>query len=580
MVPIQGVFWKSYEPELVKACGMKNMGISRWRRVAMHAKTPLVSLFILLCLPLAATAEETEPAAGRGLDRTTVDWIRTDKVRAVYSKNYHSSQLPAKIADAGFNTLHVQFVRGTYLNREEFLKWGKLCRDNRLRYFASIWWSQAAWDQQRYDRPSGIGTTYRAFVSSKGKVHERTVCPADASYWKQYFHPALLAMAGLATEAQLTGLTIDTELYQSDADTGCYYFNGPCLCDGCFGDYLKLRRADQKAGDVAVGQRYRGLQDGGHVNDYQAHLKSRVEALARQLEQKIHERDPHLLLGFLLYYGQGDYFLNGLRDGFKTAERPVVIWPEGPTYSKGYTGHVDDQYAMFQRVGDVVYVPGLWLEAHAPLTLPEQQHNLASHSDGYWYYWQNEDLLLLPYILKQMNAGNEKIATRAPTAAEAPFIDLWETYTPVLTLPATAKFSTDPKEVGQDQQWYASEFDDGAWQTIPVGEFWDKALNTQYTGVGWYRLRFEAPAQAAEKKLFLAFGAVDEEAWVYLNGKLVGQHTRASTGKEILELWNERFLVDVTETMKPGQVNFLTVRVLNGRMAGGIWKPIRLIAAK
>jgi hypothetical protein len=188
--------------------------------------------------------------------------------------------------------------------------------------------------------------------------------------------------------------------------------------------------------------------------------------------------------------------------------------------------------------------------------------------------------VLLPYILKQMNAGNEKIATRAPAAAEAPFIDLWEAYTPVLTLPATATFSTDPKEIGQDQRWYASEFDDGAWQTIPVGEFWDKALNTQYTGVGWYRLRFEAPAQAAEKKLFLAFGAVDEEAWVYLNGKLVGQHTRASTGKETLELWNERFLVDVTETMKPGQVNFLTVRVLNGRMAGGIWKPIRLIAAE
>ena len=545
-----------------------------------RANTSPILLFLVLWMPLSAAAEEREPAAARGLDRASADWIRTDKVRAVYSKTYHSTELPAKLADAGFNTLHVQFVSGTHLNRVEFLKWGKLCRDNRLRYFASIWWSQAAWNQQRYDRPSGIGTTYRPFVSSKGKVHERTVCPADASYWQQYFHPALLAMAELAEEAHLTGLTIDTELYESDADTGCYYFNGPCLCDGCFGDYLKLRGDEQKAGDVAADQRYRWLQNGGHVDAYQAHLKSRVEALARRLEQDIHQRDPHVLLGFLLYYGQGDYFLNGLRDGLKTPERPVVIWPEGPTYNQGYTGHVDKQYAMFQRVGDVVYVPGLFLEAHAPMALPEQQHNLAAHSDGYWYYWQNEDLLLLPYMLKQMKAGNEKIIKRAPTAAEAPFVDLWEIYTPILNLPNSAKFCTDPEEVGQEQQWHAPGFDDGSWQSIPVGEFWDKALNTQYAGVGWYRVPFEAPAEAAGKRLFLAFGAVDEEAWVYLNGKLVGEHTRAATGKGILELWDERFLVEVTEAVQPGQTNLLAVRVFNGKLAGGIWKPIRLIAAK
>lgn len=40
----------------------------------------------------------------------------------------------------------------------------------------------------------------------------------------------------------------------------------------------------------------------------------------------------------------------------------------------------------------------------------------------------------------------------------------------------------------------------------------------------WYRREFEIPAEHAEKKVVLHFGAVDYEAFVYINSKLAGSH--------------------------------------------------------
>ena len=52
---------------------------------------------------------------------------------------------------------------------------------------------------------------------------------------------------------------------------------------------------------MALGQRYRWLQDGGQVNAYQAHMKSRVEALARQLDRLMSGGDPDSKLGMELH---------------------------------------------------------------------------------------------------------------------------------------------------------------------------------------------------------------------------------------------------------------------------------------
>ncbi|MCK4323137.1 MAG: beta galactosidase jelly roll domain-containing protein, partial [Armatimonadetes bacterium] len=487
---------------------------------------------------------------------------------------WSSQELPAKLAEAGFNTIHVQFCNGC----GDFDKWAQLARENGLRFIASTWWSYPAHRQQQHGTDCGIGTRYRGFVNAAGRVHTRTVCPLDERYWNDWIMPMFLELAKLGKEHGLDGITLDTELYGSaepdGSMSGHYYFAGVCLCDHCFGDFLASIEAEETPADIPREQRYAWLQKHSQVEAYEARLKDNVEALARQMEQQVHAIDANLLLGFLNYYGAGDFFLNGLRDGLRTAQRPVMIWTETPTYKMGYGPHVDEQYKRFNAIGDVIYIPGLWLEAHAPRSLPRQVHDLAMHSDGYWIYTHHQDLLAHPYILDLFRGGNSNIANAAPASDEAPFADLWGNYAPVLSLPETWQFRLDPEDVGREEEWFKADLDETDWQSINIGEFWGKQIGTEYEGIGWYRVSLHVPAEASGKKLFLAFGAVDEEAWIWVNGQPVGEHAEGPQG------WDQRFLIEVTEQLKPGHKNLIAVRVFNTRAAGGIWKPVRLITQK
>ncbi|MBA3761357.1 MAG: glycoside hydrolase family 2, partial [Gemmatimonadales bacterium] len=76
-----------------------------------------------------------------------------------------------------------------------------------------------------------------------------------------------------------------------------------------------------------------------------------------------------------------------------------------------------------------------------------------------------------------------------------------------------------------------------------------------YSGVAWYRLRFELPEEAVRRyggTAFLHFGAVDYHATVWLNEQQVGEHEGGYLPFEL----------DVTEALRPGS-NELTVRVID-----------------
>ena len=196
------------------------------------------------------------------------------------------------------------------------------------------------------------------------------------------------------------------------------------------------------------------------------------------------------------------------------------------------------------------------------------------HSDGYWVFTRMKDLLLNASIGRQFKGGNQSIANAAPTSDEAPFLDLWESYKSVLTLPAKCQLRLDPDDVGLVEKWYATDAETDGWQGAKLGEFWDDLLGQPFEGVGWYRMTVQVPAGATGKRLHLVFAAVDEEAWVWVNGEPAGEHAEGPEG------WNKRFMIEVTEQIRPGQNNVITVRVNNTTAAGGIWKPVRLIAEK
>ncbi len=104
----------------------------------------------------------------------------------------------------------------------------------------------------------------------------------------------------------------------------------------------------------------------------------------------------------------------------------------------------------------------------------------------------------------------------------------------------------------------------------------------------WYRRTFEVPTAMQGQRVKLHFGAVDYQAWVYLNGQLAGTHTGGSAA----------FACEITRFLVPGQ-NEVVVKVFDDTRSGlqptgkqthsvsegcvytrttGIWQPVWLEA--
>lgn len=139
-------------------------------------------------------------------------------------------------------------------------------------------------------------------------------------------------------------------------------------------------------------------------------------------------------------------------------------------------------------------------------------------------------------------------------------------------LPVTGwRFRTDPEAVGREQAWYAPDHDDDAWRDdVPIEANWQHHMELPYNGTAWYRRTLDIPEIERWDEALLDFRGVDEEGWAWLNGQFVGSQELGSRG------WDIPFQVDVTEALRPGAENQLTVKVRNTRNQGGIWQPVYL----
>ena len=132
------------------------------------------------------------------------------------------------------------------------------------------------------------------------------------------------------------------------------------------------------------------------------------------------------------------------------------------------------------------------------------------------------------------------------------------------------RFQLDPKEDGHLRKWYEAGFDDSAWDAIKIESAWEEQGHPGYDGVAWYRGSFDLPAKPECIGAEIAFGGVDEVAWVWINGQYVGQHDLCPSG------WDKPFTLDVSAELKWGQRNQITVRVYDSTQAGGIWQPVSI----
>ncbi|MBD3293513.1 MAG: DUF4838 domain-containing protein, partial [Armatimonadia bacterium] len=143
------------------------------------------------------------------------------------------------------------------------------------------------------------------------------------------------------------------------------------------------------------------------------------------------------------------------------------------------------------------------------------------------------------------------------------------------------RFRLDPENAGVDREWFAPDVDDSDWDTLrsDLGmKGWEAQGYEGYDGYAWYRQEFTIPEDAAGEPLHMYFGAVDEQGWVYINGRLAFEHTVEDIGQPTEVLWERPFIFDATEHLQPGGPNVVAVRVHDGVAMGGIWKPAYFLA--
>ncbi len=102
-------------------------------------------------------------------------------------------------------------------------------------------------------------------------------------------------------------------------------------------------------------------------------------------------------------------------------------------------------------------------------------------------------------------------------------------------------------------------YDDRKWEVVGIPHSFSIPYFMSlefYTGYGWYRKEFDVDASFRNKKVFLEFEAVFQQAEIFVNGTKAGNHQGGYTG----------FSIDITDAIKPGK-NVVAVRVNN------IWKP-------
>ncbi len=143
-------------------------------------------------------------------------------------------------------------------------------------------------------------------------------------------------------------------------------------------------------------------------------------------------------------------------------------------------------------------------------------------------------------------------------------------------LPEKWNLRLDPDERGIEEEWYGTESPCDEWTDIRVPAWYHQAGAGMYQGYAWYHVSFELPA-GLDEAILINFGAVDEQAWVYVNGELVGENSVESTGRHPGELYVLAFTaIAGPDLIRPGERNHLVVRVHNHAGAGGIYQPVKL----
>lgn len=113
---------------------------------------------------------------------------------------------------------------------------------------------------------------------------------------------------------------------------------------------------------------------------------------------------------------------------------------------------------------------------------------------------------------------------------------------------------------GDDSSAIAPQFDDSKWKKVTLPYAWNeddafkKDIVDLSTGIAWYRKKFNIPAAAKGRKVFIEFEGMRQAATVYVNGQYAGLYENGVTA----------FGFDISKLLKFGEeANIISVRTDN-----------------
>ena len=138
------------------------------------------------------------------------------------------------------------------------------------------------------------------------------------------------------------------------------------------------------------------------------------------------------------------------------------------------------------------------------------------------------------------------------------FMSGCDTLTPeaqLLDAPWVLKY--DSSRVGLRAGWFDNDYDRSQWETTEVPGVW---ADDEYDGFAWYATQIQAKNIPAGYNLALVFDSIDDNAVVWLDGRLFGKQMG----------YNIKFFFDIGDKLADGKVHHLVLRIEDTGGPGGI----------
>jgi hypothetical protein len=151
-------------------------------------------------------------------------------------------------------------------------------------------------------------------------------------------------------------------------------------------------------------------------------------------------------------------------------------------------------------------------------------------------------------------------------------------------------------KIGDNVQWASPNLDDSKWDTSNVGHSSAGLAFNNYTGYGWYRVKFDLPQNLRDNNVAenidsinFYFGAIDDCDEVYLNGSLIGANNQnfpdgSKSNPNFInpkDLWSipRKYVLSAKDgRLRWDTKNVIAIRVFNQNGGGGIYSDIPTIS--